>query len=68
MGSFGINKHAHTDAALFAFILTLVSYGIKWICGLEVPSLLFGLPTFIVIFTGIYSILFIVFLIIWSRK
>jgi hypothetical protein len=68
MGSFGINKHAHVDAAFFAFLLTLVSYGIKWIFGLEVPSLLLGLPTFIVIFTGIYSILFIVFLIIWSRK
>jgi hypothetical protein len=68
MGSFGINKHAHTDAAFFAFLLTLVSYGIKWICGLDAPHLIFGLPTFVVIFIGYYSISFVVFLILWSRK
>jgi hypothetical protein len=68
MGSFGIKKHAHTDAAVFAFLLTLVTYGIKWICGLNFPELIFVLPTFIVIFIGFYSISFVLFLLLWSRK
>lgn len=68
MGSFGIDKHAHIDAAFFAILLTLLTYGIKWIFGLKLPVLIFFLPPFIVIFAGFYTVLFIFFLTVWSRK
>jgi hypothetical protein len=68
MGSFGINKHAHVDAGLFAVLLTLLSYGIKWTFGLNFPGVIFVVPTFIAVFIGFYAILFFVFLLVWSRK
>ena len=68
MGSFGIDKHAHIDAAVAAGLLTLLTYGIKWAFGINFPDLIFRLPPFLVIFFGIYIILFVVFLIAWSRK
>jgi hypothetical protein len=68
MGSFGINKHAHVDAGLFAILLTLLIYGIKWIFGLKFPYSIFVLPTFLAVFIGFYAILFIVFLVVWSKK
>jgi hypothetical protein len=68
MGSFGIDKHAHIDAGFLAILLTLVTYGIKWLFGLRFPDFIFFLPTFMVVFIGFYAILFVVFLVIWSRK
>ncbi len=68
MSSFGIDKHAHIDAAVLAGLLTLLTYGIKWFFGLKIPDLIFCLPTFIVIFAGFYAVLFVVFLLVWSRK
>lgn len=68
MGSFGIDKHAHVDAAVAAGLLTLLTYGIKWAFGINFPDLILHLPSFLVIFFGIYIILFVVFLIAWSRK
>jgi hypothetical protein len=68
MGSFGIAKHAHVDAGLFAVLLTLLTYGIKGIFGLTFPDMIFVLPTFIAVFIGFYTILYVVFLIVWSRK
>jgi hypothetical protein len=68
MSSFGINTHAHVDAALFAAVLTVLTYGIKWMFGLRFPDLVFVLPTFVAIFIGFYAILFVVFLLVWSRK
>lgn len=68
MGSFGIDKHAHIDAAVTAGLLTALTYGIKWALGMKFPDLIFHLPPFIVIFSGIYSVLFVIFLIVWSRK
>ncbi|MRR15545.1 MAG: hypothetical protein EG826_03695 [Deltaproteobacteria bacterium] len=68
MSSFGVHKHAHIDAAVLAGLLTLVTYGIKWIFGFQFPDLIFYLPAFIAIFAGFYVILFVVFLIVWSRK
>jgi hypothetical protein len=68
MSSFGINTHAHVDACIFAILLTLLTYGIKWVFGLEFPEFLFALPTFLVVFVGFYSVLYLVFLIVWNRK
>ncbi len=68
MGSFGIDKHAHVDAAFFAILLTLLTYGVKWVFGLRLPDSVFILPTFLAVFIGFYSILFVVFLIIWKKK
>lgn len=68
MGSFGINKHAHIDAGFLAILLTLVAYGIKWLFGLKFPELFFFLPTFMAVFIGFYAILFVVFLVVWSKK
>jgi hypothetical protein len=68
MASFGINKHAHIDAAVIAILLTGPAYGIKWIFGLKFPDLIFYLPPFIAIFAGFYVVLFIGFLIAWSWK
>ncbi|MRR17567.1 MAG: hypothetical protein EG826_14040 [Deltaproteobacteria bacterium] len=68
MASFGINRHAHIDAAVGAALLTLLTYGVQWIAGFKIPTLIFNLPAFIVIFTGLYVVLFIAFLIVWSRK
>ena len=68
MGSFGIDKHAHIDAAVFAILLTLLTYGIKWLFGLKFPVVILVLPTFLAVFIGFYVILFVVFLILWSKK
>jgi hypothetical protein len=68
MGSFGISKHAHIDAGFSAILLTLLTYGIKWLLGLSFPDIIFFLPAFMAIFIGFYAILFVVFLVIWSRK
>ncbi len=68
MGSFGIGRHAHIEAAFFAVLLTLSAYGIKWGFDLKLPDLMLGLPAFIAVFIGCYAILFVAFLIVWSRK
>lgn len=68
MGSFGIDKHAHVEAGFFAILLTLLTYGVKWLFGLKFPDSIFVLPTSLAIFIGIYAILYIAFLIVWSRK
>ena len=67
MGSFGINTHAHSDAALFSIVLTLLTYIVKWVFGFHFPSTVYFLPTFIAIFLGFYLVLFVVFFILWNR-
>jgi hypothetical protein len=68
MGSFGIDKHAHIDAGFAAILLTLLTYGIKWLFGIDFPDFIFVLPTFMGVFIGFYAILYVVFLIVWSKK
>lgn len=68
MGSFGIDTHAHIDAGFFAIVLTLLTYGVKWLFGLKFPDTIFVLPTFLAVFIGLYIILYVVFLILWNRK
>ncbi len=68
MGSFGIDTHVHKDAGFFAILLTLLTYGVKWVFGLKFPDFVFVLPTFLAVFIGIYVILYVVFLIVWSKK
>jgi hypothetical protein len=68
MASFGINKHAHADAAVFSVVLTLLTYGVKWAFGLRFLDFIFRVPTFIAVFIVFYLILYVVFLIAWSKK
>ncbi len=68
MSSFGIDKHAHIDAGVFAILLTLLTYGIKWLFGLKFPESIFVLPTFLAVFIGFYIILYVFFLIMWNKK
>ncbi len=68
MANFGVGGHAHTEAALSAILLTLLVYGAKWLLGLKFPALILGLPAFLALFAAFYLILFVVFLILWSRK
>ena len=68
MSSFGIGTHAHTEAGFFAILLTLMTYGVKWLFGLKFPDFILVLPTFLAVFIGFYTILYVVFLILWSRK
>ncbi|HUN56321.1 MAG TPA: hypothetical protein VMU29_14305 [Smithella sp.] len=68
MSSFGIGTHAHVDAAFLAVLLTFLTYGIKWIFGLNFPAFILQLPTFMVIFCGFYAVLYVVFLVLWSGK
>lgn len=68
MGSFGIDKHAHIDAAVAAGVLTALTYVVKWVFGIKFPDLILYLPPFIVIFAVFYVVLYIVFLIAWSLK
>jgi len=68
MASFGINSHAHIDAAVFAAALTFLTYVVKWVLGLRFPDFVFALPTFLAVFIGFYTVLWVVFLFVWSRK
>jgi hypothetical protein len=68
MASFGINTHAHIDAAVFAAVLTLLTYAVKWIFGFKFPVIIFFLPTAVAVFFGFYVILWVYFAITWSRK
>jgi hypothetical protein len=68
MSSFGIGTHVHTNAAFGAILLTLVTYAVKWVFGLALPALIFIVPTFIAFFLGYYLILWVVFLIVWSKR
>jgi len=68
MAGFGVRQHAHVQAALLAMLLTAVTYGIKWLFGFTFPGVIFVLPTFMAIFIGFYLILFVLFLILWSRR
>lgn len=68
MSSFGIAKHAHVDAAVFAALLTVLTYVIKWCAGIDFRPYVFAFPTFLAIFMGFYIILHVIFLILWSRK
>lgn len=68
MASFGINMHAHIDASVFAFVLTFLTYGVKWLLGLRFPDFIFVVPTFLAVFIGFYTILWVVFLVVWSKK
>ena len=61
-------NHAHVDAGLFGTILTLLIYVVKWIAGLAFPATILHLPTFLVIWTGCYLVLYAVFLWLWSRS
>jgi hypothetical protein len=64
----GMKEHAHIDAASFSILLTLLTYGIKWLFGLKFPNFIFVVPTFVAVFIVFYTILYVVFLIVWSRK
>jgi hypothetical protein len=61
-------NHVHIDAGAFSILLTLLVYMVKWIAGFKFPVLIFFLPTFVVIFFGLYIIFYIVFWIAWNRK
>ncbi len=61
-------SHAHLDAGFFSILLTLLVYGIKWVFRLKFPEFILGLPTFMGVFIAFYLILYVVFLILWSRK
>jgi len=68
MANFGINKHAHVEAGLLSILLTLLVYGIKWLFRLKFPELILVFPTFIGVFIGFYLILYVVFILLWSKK
>lgn len=65
---FGVGGHAHIDAAVCAALLTLLTYGVKWIFGLAFPQFILVVPTFVAVFIGYYAILYTFFRIVWSRK
>jgi hypothetical protein len=68
MASFSIGTHVHTNAAFGAILLTILTYAVKWVFGLSLPTLIFMVPTFIAFFLGYYLILWVVFFIVWSRR
>lgn len=68
MGSFGIARHAHVDAAVFSVVLTVLTYGVKWLFGWGFPSFFFGLPFFLAVFLGYYLAWSVAFLVLWSRR
>jgi hypothetical protein len=68
MSSFGVAKHAHVDAAVFAALLTLLAYVVKWSIGIDFPSYIVGFPAFVIIFLGFYIVTFAIFLIRWSKR
>ena len=57
----GIKEHAHADAALFSTLLSFLTYGVKWLFGLNFPEFVFVLPTFLAVFMVFYLMLYIVF-------
>ena len=68
MSSFGSGTHAHVDAAAFSAVLTLVTYIAKWALGWKFPDFIFAMPAFLAVFLGFYAVLYVVFLVAWSRK
>jgi hypothetical protein len=68
MATFSINAHAHIDAAVFAAVLTCLTYAVKWIMGFNLPAFIFFLPAFIAVFSGFYIVLLLLFAIAWSGK
>jgi hypothetical protein len=68
MSSFGTAKHAHVDASVFAAILTLLTYCVKWVLGLSFPAFLFAVPFFVAVFFAYYAVLFVVFAGAWAGK
>lgn len=68
MGSPGSGSHAHVEAAALSAVLTLLTYIAKWTLGWKFPDLVFAMPAFIAVFLGFYVVLFVVFLVVWSRK
>jgi len=68
MASFGINTHAHIDAAVFAAALTFLTYIVKWAFGFKFSDFVFVLPTFLAIYIVLYAVLWVVFIIAWNRK
>ena len=65
---FGIGSHAHVDAAAFSVLLTALTGVAKWLLGFRFPDHILGLPRFLAVFVAYYLILYIVFLVSWSRK
>lgn len=59
--------HCHVEAGLLAGAITFVFYIIKWIFGFSLPGAVFGFPLWIVIFLGLYVVLYIFFRVIWNR-
>jgi hypothetical protein len=49
-------------------VFTFLTYVVKWIFGLKFPDFVFVLPTFLALFIVFYTILWVVFIILWSRK
>lgn len=68
MGSFGSARHAHVEAAALSAVLTLLTYIAKWALGWRFPDFIFAVPAFVAVFLGFYAFLFVVFLVVWSRK
>jgi hypothetical protein len=60
-------NHAHVEAGVFSILATLLAYGIAWLFNWNIPALIFNIPAFLVIFVGLYLILYVVFLIAWNR-
>jgi hypothetical protein len=61
-------QHVHIDAGACAILLTLLTYTVKWIAGIQFPVFIFYLPTFLAVFLGFYLVLYVVFWIAWNRK
>jgi hypothetical protein len=68
MSSFGVGGHAHVEAGFLAILATLLTYGIKWLFGLTFPDHILVVPTFMAVFIAFYTILYVVFLMLWSNN
>ena len=68
MSSFGVAKHVHVEAAVIATLLTMLIYGVTWFAGWSLPGRIVGFPAFLIVFAGAYVILYIILMVLWTKK
>jgi len=60
-------NHPHVESATFAVVLIMLLYGACWLLGYSLPVVIFALPTPLVLFAGIYGVLYLLFYFLWNQ-
>lgn len=61
-------QHAHVEAALFATLLTIITYALIWLLNFSVPEVILLLPAPLAIWLGCYLVCYPIAYFLWHKN